>query len=301
MNKVLAQIVFDKEKRSPLKIKRIGGGYYADVFRFDYKDSEPIVVKVYKTKGLMEKEAEQLQLLGKYSAVPVPEVLWTHTADESFSYDVMAMNFLQGVNGGNVTYLTSAKRRKLAEQVVDSLLQFHNVHNPEGFGEIGNAERYETFNEYYKKRADDILIMAEALHNKGELTDYVYGVAQEAIKQFDRIFCLPITHSSLIHGDYNMWNILVDKKACKVTAVIDPCGCMWGDSEFDLYQLNNANGKKLGLFDVYSEKKKLSENCLQKMAFYEVFTEIEHYYKSGHPVVKRLIKIHADALNAYLL
>ena len=85
-----------------------------------------------------------------------------------------------------------------------------------------------------------------------------------------------------------------------ITAVIDPCGCMWADSEYDLYQLNNANGKHLKLLETYARKKQLSENYRQKMAFYELFTEIEHYHNSGYPVIQKLIKKQADNLKQYL-
>lgn len=230
----------------------------------------------------------------------MPEVLWTHTADESLSYDILSMNYLDGESGGKAFYLSLDKRQKLADQVVDNLLAFHNVKNPKGFGEIDGEKYYETFNEYYKIKSGAIVEMTKELNKKGEISDYVMAVVKEAYEKFDKIFCLPITQASLIHGDYNMWNVLIDKKSCKVTAVIDPCGCKWADSEYDLYQLNNANGKHLRLFEAYSKKKKLSENCREKMAFYELFTEIEHYYNSGYPVIQKLIKKQADALNKYL-
>ena len=142
--------------------------------------------------------------------------------------------------------------------------------------------------------------MAKMLHNDGQIRDQVLDVVNEAVENFDKIFYLTITESSLIHGDYNMWNIMIDKKNSKVTAIIDPCGCMWADSEYDLYQLNNANGKHLKLFETYAKKKRLSENCYQKMAFYELFTEIEHYHNSGYPVIQKLIKKQAENLKVYL-
>ena len=188
----------------------------------------------------------------------------------------------------------------MAEQVVDNLIAFHNVHNADGFGQIDSDTYYKTFNEYYKEKATDNFNMAKKLNKDGQITDYVLDVLNEAVKNFDKIFYLAITESSLIHGDYNMWNIMIDKKNSKVTAIIDPCGCMWADSEYDLYQLNNANGKHLKLFETYAKKKRLSENCYQKMAFYELFTEIEHYHNSGYPVIQKLIKKQAENLKVYL-
>lgn len=300
MSKTLQDFVTQKTGEYTSKVRRIGGGFYADVYRFDFQNKQTQIIKVYKSKGLMAKEVSQIQLLSKYASVSMPEVLWTHSADEDFSLDILAMNYLKGVNGGTVFYLNSFKRAKLAQQVADNLLSFHSVHNPDGFGEIDADEYYKTFNEYYRKRAACILKMAESLHKDGQLTDYVLDVVKEATQKYDKIFYLPITESSLIHGDYNMWNIMVDKKNCVVTAIIDPCGCMWADSEYDLYQLNHANGKHLNLFEAYAKKKSLSENCREKMAFYELFTEIEHYYNSGYPVRQKNLKKQADNLKLFL-
>lgn len=296
----LEMVVFEKQKSAASGFKRVGGGFYADVYKFDYKNAEPIVVKVYKSEGIMEKEIAQIKMLSEYAVFPMPERLWTHSSDERFSNDILAMNFLEGENGGNAFFLNSAKKARLAEQVVDNLMAFHNVHNTDGFGEINSDAYYKTFNEYYKEKAVEISDMAKKLNEKGQITDYVLNVVNEAVEKFDKIFYLPITESSLIHGDYNMWNVLIDKKNAEVTAIIDPCGCKWADSEYDLYQLNNANGKHLKLFETYARKKKLSENCRQKMAFYELFTEIEHYFNSGYPVIQKLIKRQAGNLKVYL-
>ena len=296
----LHSFVLKKTGEADGSFKRIGGGFYADVYLLECKGKQPQVIKAYKAEGIMQKEISQIRVLSQYALFPMPEVLWTHTSDESFSQDILAMNYLKGENGGNAFFLNPSKRAKISEQVTDNLLAFHNVHNPDGFGEINSDKYYKTFNDYYKEKSNLILNMAKSLHNNGQLTDYVFKVVSEAVANFDKIFYLPITESSLIHGDYNMWNIMIDKKKGEVTAIIDPCGCMWADSEYDLYQLNNANGKHLKLFETYAKKKKLSENCLQKMAFYELFTEIEHYYNSGYPVIQKLIKKQADKLNGFL-
>lgn len=294
------KIISEKMNTVLRPAKRIGGGYYADVFRLNCTDKEDMVVKVYKTKDVMEKEIEQLRILSKHSLFPMPSVLFSHNANGEYDKDFIVMNFLDGENAGNIFYLNPSKRKKLADQITDNLIAFHSIKSSDGFGEIGSDIRYGTFNEYYKIRVQSISEMALKLKDKGELDDCTYEIMLCAAQKFDKIFYLPIEQASLIHGDYNTWNILADKKACKVTAVIDPCGCMWADREYDLYQLNNANGKHLGLLESYASKVKLSENCKEKMAFYELFTEIEHYYKSGYPVVKKLVKKQANQLNEYL-
>lgn len=199
----------------------------------------------------MQAETAQLRILREHAAVRMPRILWTHEADAALSFDVLAMDFLPGTNGGAVRYFSRKKRERLAGQVVDILLQFHAAQSPDGFGEIGSETRYATFQDYYKPRAASILETASKL----DMPEEVFATAKAAFEQFDSIFYLPIERASLIHGDYNMWNILADKAACKVTAVIDPCNGCWADSEMDLYQLNNANGRQFRLFGSLCEEK----------------------------------------------
>ena len=300
MNENIKAVVLSYDSTEPKIIKRVGMGYYADVYRFGYDNKDSVIIKVYKNLGMMKNEVLQLHTLSKHTICPVPDVLWTHTANENCPYDILAMTYIRGTVGGLVRYIRKEKKNRLAENIADCLLAFHNIKNPDGFGEIGSDVRYETFNEYYRQRAQQVMPMAEALHKKGEITDYVLSVMKKGISQFDKIFYLPITEASLIHGDYNVWNIMVDKKNCCVSGVIDPCGCMWADSEFDLYQLLNYNGNGMKLFETYAKKQKLSENCNQKMAFYRLFTSVEHYYISGHRVKQRKIKRSADALSEFL-
>lgn len=101
----------------------------------------------------MQAEIAQLGILREHAAVPMPRVLWTHEADAELSFDVLAMDFLPGTNGGAVRYFSRKKRERLAEQVVDILLHFHQTESPDGFGEIGSNARYATFQAYYKPRA----------------------------------------------------------------------------------------------------------------------------------------------------
>lgn len=286
---------------APVRAERLGGGYYADVYRIHTETGVcPDVVKVYKTKGMMAQECASLAVLRAHALSPMPQVLWTQTAEENYPFDVMAMEYLAGANGGGVRYFSKRKREQLAEQVVDNLLAWHDTVNPLGFGALSAKDFSPSWQTYYFERAQRILKMAEEMHQNGQLPNDILQTMHTAVAQFDTVFSQPIRQASLIHGDYNMWNVLVDNKSCTVTAVIDPCNCMWADSEMDLYQLNNANGKHLGLLETYAKKRPLSENFNAKCAFYELFTEIEHYYHSGHPIDKMRVQKQANALKKYL-
>lgn len=46
---------------------------------------------------------------------------------------------------------------------------------------------------------------------KDRVSSYVMEVADKSFQVFDKIFGEPIKKSSLIHSDYNLWNIIVDE------------------------------------------------------------------------------------------
>lgn len=100
----------------------------------------------------------------------------------------------------------------------------------------------------------------------------------------------------MIQGDYNMWNVMLDKDQSAAAAVIDPFNFCWADSELDLYQLNNANGKYFGLLENYRSKIPLSKNFEVKNSFYELFTEIMHFYDANVDVSHSNIKDEANQL-----
>jgi aminoglycoside phosphotransferase len=85
---------------------------------------------------------------------------------------------------------------------------------------------------------------------------------------FDHIFAGEPKQSSLVHGDYNLWNVIVDSETLAVRGIIDPFEAGWADREIDLFQLQNANGDRFGLLDNYRSKVTLSDNFLVKNAFY---------------------------------
>ena len=89
MLKEVKAFVLNKLQISEANVRHIGGGFYADVYRFDFQNKETQIIKVYKSQGIMIKEVSQIQLLSMYALFPMPTVIWTHTANDSFLYTVL--------------------------------------------------------------------------------------------------------------------------------------------------------------------------------------------------------------------
>jgi len=288
MEKLAENTIYQFYNELPNKITPLGGGFYGRVFLAEIKSlPHKIVAKIYLYPNMAKKEALQLEILNKYSLAKIPTVYHVIEGNKRIKNDVLLMEYIEGVNAGsNDLVLTEENRINISNNIIDNLIAFHKIKNPNGFGEIGSNKYEMNWNIYYKEKSKQIICKAKKLNTNEKLDNNVYEIMDKAFKNYDKIFYLPIVDARLIHGDYNTWNIMLNKKLTNVKAIIDPYNCSWADSELDLYQLNNANGRYYGLFDLYKSKFALSENYEIKMIFYELYTEIMHYFDANIDIIK---------------
>lgn len=281
----------------PKQILPLGGEFYGRVFMAETK-GQKIALKLYLYDSLAVREERQLKILSQSAVVPMPQVLFLHHKDMEIGHDILAMEYMEGVNAGLTNDIDPQSLDKIAEKIIDNLVAYHKTVNIWGFGEIGATTFVHDWREFYKPKAAEICEKAKALNATGKIDGKILGIMQKAYENFDRIFYLPIETARLIHGDYNPWNILLNSEKTDVAAVIDPFNCCWGDSEFDLYQLDNANGKYYNLLNRYKERVNLSENFELKRSFYELFTEIMHFHDADADMTGSAVPVQAEKLAA---
>ena len=280
MHQLVEYIVKHYYGITPKEIKPLGGGFYGRVFFVElFKEPYNIVIKIYLYPHLAEKESSQLKILSAHSIIKMPEVYFLHIANDTIPNDAIVMEYIPGVNAGytNIS-LKETVKKNIAEAIIDNLLSYHKTKNPQGFGEIGNDVFESQWKDCYKPKFISALRKAENFHRDGKIDNCILSLLRKAYEKYDEIFYLPVEEACLIHGDYNTWNILLNEELTHVEAVIDPFNCCWADSELDLYQLLNANGKSFGLLDIYAAKRQLSENYALKHPFYMLVSEINHFY-----------------------
>lgn len=282
MHEVVSNVIQRYYEVEPIDIHPLGGGFYGKVFLATL-DKAPfkVVVKIYLKLGLAQNEGLQIVTLNKYGHIPMPKVYQVHQADQALGYDVLMMEYLEGVNAGIQPSVNEEALDYIAEKIIDNLIAYHSVSNTQGFGELSATEFVKDWRQYYKPIVDRIFSAAQSFYSKKILSKENFQIIEQAYNNFEHIFYLPVTTSSLIHGDYNTWNIMLNEELTDVRAVIDPFGCCWGDAEYDLYQLNNANGRYFSLLERYKKKCSVSENFEIKLCFYELFTELMHYHDAG--------------------
>lgn len=259
-------------------INFIGGGSFGKVYKCKKSDSETIILKAYHVSGMETTEANQLNILGRNTSVNMPKVHFTHNDDE---IAVMCMSFIDGKNTLDPSFLlkSKAQKQKFANDVVDGMLQWHNVRG-EKFGYLENAT-YNSWKEFYiENKALKDLYGLKKLMDKGKYSKKNYDLLCRGLDIFKEVANEP-EHPVLIHGDLNIMNIMADPKDMKLTGFIDPCGSMWADNEYDLFQFLNMWGNAYSLYDTYKAKCKMSEHCDFKVAFYGALHENSMRLKGG--------------------
>lgn len=258
-------------------IKFIGGGSFGRVYKAESKNGTPLILKAYHVRGMQNTESEQLKILSANTSVDMPEVYFTH-CDEDVA--VLCMSFIEGKNALDASFLLKNKNAKIvfAKSVINGMLEWHSVQNDK-FGYLDNAT-FSTWKEFYNDKATRDLAGLKSLLDNGKFSKKSYDLLCKGLEiwnSLDEKESPPV----LIHGDLNIMNIMADPKTFALTGFIDPCGTMWAEREYDLFQLRNMWGDAYKLYETYKQSYELSEHCDFKVALYGAIHENSMRLKGG--------------------
>lgn len=281
LSSALPGIIREKLGKETDRLKFIGGGSFGRVYKATLCDGETVAVKAYRIQGSQYEEAEQLSFLSENTSVKMPGVLFTH---EDNVTAILAMTFVEGQNVLNPSFLFKAKtaKRNFAKTVISGMLEWHSVTNDK-FGAL-SGPAYDSWYEYYKNELQEPWLKAlTELSDSGKFSKKKMRLLLKATQLWNE---LPEedTKPVLIHGDLNIMNIMADPKSFELTAFIDPCGSMWADREYDLFQLRNMWGDAYGLYEEYKKRCTCSEFTDFRVAYYGAMHEAAMRLKGGHIV-----------------
>ena len=215
-------------------------------------------------------EAKQLKILSQSTTVTMPEVYFTYSDNQ---VEMLAMSFIEGSNALNPLFLlkNSEQKQRFADSVISGMMELHSVTNNK-FGPIDNPA-YDSWLRYYDENIlTPKLTGLKELSEKGKYNKKKYETLVKAAKFYRENVKEP-EEAVLIHGDLNIMNIMADPETMALTAFIDPCGTMWADREYDLFQLRNMWGDAYGLYKKYKEKYPLDEYSDFRVAYYGAMHE----------------------------
>lgn len=256
----------------------IGGGSFGKVFKVMLSDGRKIAVKAFRVQGANLQEAEQIKILSVNTSVKMPEVLFTYNDEE---IALMGMSFIEGNNVLSASFLlkNKAQKKSFATSVIKGMNEWHSVKG-EHYGFI-NGKSYDSWREcYLKEKQEPWLKGLTELSQKGKFSKKKLELLLEATELFNEVFEEP-EHPVLIHADLNIMNIMADEKSFELTGFIDPCGAMWADREYDLFQLRNMWGDSYGLYEEYKKQNGLSDKADFRVAYYAALHEASCRLQGG--------------------
>lgn len=282
-NNELSQKIYNiantKLNESIREIKYLGGGSNGKAFSVKLNEDKIMVIKAYRTVGMNENEANQLKILSANTHVSMPEVIFTYSDD---SIALLGMSFIQGSNVLNPSFLFKSKNKaaNFACDVAKGMLEWHSIKGNK-FGDLDNPQ-YSSWHEYYRKeKVNEILDGLQKLVVNKSFSRKNYEFLCKATEMYD-IYEEEPSNSVLIHGDLNIMNIMANKKDFQLTGFIDPCGSMWADREYDLFQLQNMWGNKFLIYDTYKQMcGGLSKGSDFRVAYYGTMNEFSCRLNGG--------------------
>ena len=272
-----------------LSAKQINQGFYGWVFLIENSDHKTIIAKVYKLLGYMDTEVLQLDMMRKYALVSVPEIYSVSHKKDNGYFDVMFMEYINGVNAAAVKITDEKEKMAFSNQVIENVLAIHEVSNPNGFGSYIDHDYCLNWESLYKL---NITKLYNSLHTHKPLifSKKSFELMEALYESFDEVFTDTVKENHLIHGDYNLWNLIADPKTNKLIGMIDPFGSCFADRELELFQLTNANGEEYRLLENYASHNSLSSNFEVKNAYYFFWDDIKHMVNMGYCENKRFQK-----------
>lgn len=296
-NTYIQKIVLKNFNQSAENIEYLGGGSFGRAFKVTLEDHTYFVLKAYLLYDIHRKEAAELMTLGESTSMKYPKVIKIIDRTDDIPFDCICMEYVKGkclLMSLSTLFLSKKKKRIIAEQIIDSLLETHSKTNKK-FGPIENPT-CDTWLQYYKPFATEIYETARDEYQKGILPKKIMDTMEKAWLLWDKIFVEDVYIPSLLHGDINIMNIMYEKPL-KVTAFIDPLDSRYGDREYELFQLRSGTGTCFKLYELYKEKYPVSNECDYKNAFYGLWHEVYCFIKTGkiygmimNPLLKRMKK-----------
>ena len=265
-------------KKSVVSLKKCGEGFYAKVFRVHLQGlTYPVIAKAYKFSEIGEREGKQLEFLKKSALCKIPEIYCFHAANSECPFDILFMEQVNGVCAADIDFPDDATQDAFLNEVVENLKHWHAISNPEGFGAL-EGPFYREWKDFYGYKVRQWHNKLLKMPAKKVFSDYVMKVVDFSAEAVDDVFSGSPEKSSLLHSDYNLWNILIDPETYRLAGVIDPSDACWGEPGMDLFHLANCR-PELNLLGIYLQGYEPDEHFHSRFCFYRFWDDIKHFLR----------------------
>ncbi len=238
------------------QLNTLGKGFYAQTFYAKGPDQD-YCMKIHNDELMAEKEFAQLTVLSQHCG-------WVRRPLQREGR-LLVLPFVPGVCMDQPD-LTNTNAQALCGQVATALVELHRI--------LPSVEV--DWQQEYLSWIDKLKFELST-----QTPDWVHQQLTISTKTLEHFF-IPVKddQASLIHGDINVWNILIDPKSHQLTGFIDPFESGFFHRELDLIHLDCAR-KDLELLKTYQDLFPLTQGWRERMAIYGFCNDIYHHLLTG--------------------
>jgi len=232
-----------------------------------------VVVKFSREFGRLAREIQGLSRLAQFVDCPVPEVLFFGREQ---GYDYLMLEWLDGISAHKLPNDPNALE-SFREHYSDLLLALHE-HNTELGFELGENQYEPCLIKAFESWMTPVLryVLSDCSPFSSELKEsysFLWDIKEQVLSPIN-------THSSFVHDDCHIGNVLFNPQTFKVAAILDPCDAGFKHREFDLFHLYDVR-PDLKLVERYQEKMPLAEGFAFRRWFLSLWDDAKHSRNMG--------------------
>jgi aminoglycoside phosphotransferase (APT) family kinase protein len=261
-------------------VDKVGEGFYAHVYLVSLaRTPGTAIVKCHKFAALGQREAEQLRVLRRHAIARVPEVYALHLPSAEAPCEALIMATIPGINASRAQFPDRRTEERFVDEVIENLRAWHAVRHAQGFGEL-EGPFYGTWLGAFGARIARYHRRIHDAPHAAVVSAPVMHAVERSFEAMGAILDRGSRGASLVHSDYNAWNMIVDPETYALSGVIDPIDAGWADPEIDLFHLPNCR-PDLGLLERYLTGHDVDDRFWMRFRFYRFWDDVKHYLRMG--------------------
>lgn len=263
------------------ELRLLNQGYYSYVFYIELeKKPFKLIAKVLKKDGILENESMQLDFIKKNTNVKVPNVYGVSFSEQNGFFDILYEEYIDGVSAAGYVFKNDKKRELFCDEVVKNLFLLHSVTNYRGFGELNSMHFERSWKAYYCNVIQNTY--AVLLNKDSEFVEKNSDLLTNLMKRLDFFIDCEPKKSTFVHGDYNLWNILISPGDETFAGIIDPLDCGFADPDIDLMQLLSVDREQYDFLDIYARNGgTFTDGFEKKIMYYRFWDNLKHLAVTG--------------------
>lgn len=256
-------------------------GFYADVHLVRRARGEQVIVKVFRQRGIADREAAALTKLADITAgaTEVPRVLAVNPAslgaDDPSAPEVIEQTYIAGESAASCA-VDAAMQPRLAEQIIDIVQHWH-AHEGTMFEDRQGGRHTHFLGSYLA----DIEQLATWLRSAHDIAEQVRHRLRDTITDIPALLApLRDDRPVFIHDDCHAGNFLVSAETGALIGVIDPGRARYSHRELDLFHLADA-APDLHLRERALARHPLAEGGEARRLLFSLWDDVAHARATG--------------------